>query len=232
MKKIQRIAQAVAVGSAVAVGAPAQQWLNDADVAITLQLVVMGALIASCLTVWREVVETRVLGLKWLRRLILAREYVEGHWIDVVMRPAAKSGDPINTYIGIVTFEPSGSDLRYRGDNFMADGSPLGTFNGRVVELEMPELVFTYGEDRTTTEEVGLLGIGHISFITAPSGPPQSYRGRCLDDGNLVRHTLIGRRLTADEVESLPLAGPRRGARAVELAADLFAEPAATTSTE
>jgi len=225
VKRIQRIAQGVAVATAVGIGAPVQRWLVEADVAITVQLVVMGALIALCLTLWREVIETRVLGLEWLRKLILERDYVEGHWIDVVTRRAINPRDPDDRYVGIVTLKPSGSDLRYGGENFAVDGAPLGYFDAQVVDVEMPVIVFVYEEDRPANAEVALRGVGRIQFVQAPSGPPQSFHGRCLDDSHWVRHTLAGRRLTAEETNSLPPAGRQRGIRAVELAAELLAEP-------
>ena len=79
------------------------------------ELVVVAALIALCLTVWRDVVESRVLGRVWLRKLILAREFVEGYWVDVASGPATEPGHPGDRYVGIVTLTPSGSELLYTG---------------------------------------------------------------------------------------------------------------------
>lgn len=78
-----------------------------------------------------------------VRRALLNDEYIEGMWIDLVLREGKVVA------CGIVQFEPEGDALRYCGINYTIDGLFVSSFRSELIYIQWPVIKFKFrGVDR------------------------------------------------------------------------------------
>lgn len=204
-------AAGVAVGLLIANGV--HDWLEAKRVGSGALVVSDLVCVLIALVLVRFLAEQALYNWRWLRRLVLGRQHVEGCWLDVVTHSDGSQR------FGIVRFEPDKNSLRYGGENYTPDGKPIGDFDTDVVAMDWPMLRFAYRAFDGTeaqgragrTGDAFLNGFGDLRFNEL-DGRPTTYSGRCID-ATQGAHSIQGWRIERER--DLRRLGTRAGRAAL-----------------
>ncbi len=99
----------------------------------------------------------KIINVRWIRRIILGRQWIEGTWFDVVVDKESKN--IINA--GIIKITSEDSILSISGDIYSPHGRHVGGFNSVLVKREGGKVEFIFcrdGLDKDTPE------YGHATY--------------------------------------------------------------------
>jgi hypothetical protein len=121
-----------------------------------------------------EAVAVRVIeAAPWLRRLVLANQWVEGIWIDEVVG---------ENHFALVTMSTEGGEVKVRGEQFDVDGAITATWESCASVLEGNTLRTIYrspqfykGQPSETS------GMSTYVFTGRPGQAPEFYSGSFID---------------------------------------------------
>jgi hypothetical protein len=150
MKRLQLWTSWLSAGGAAVSVLIAQSWGTFADkhnlpvtIKVAAQLVVVG--MATYFV--RELATVILATSPVLRRLALARHYVEGTWVDMVRDGSG------GYWYGLCWIEPDNLGLTYHGVNHDSSAAPASSFVTNGVAFEWPRLHFKYRNSRDSVFE-------------------------------------------------------------------------------
>lgn len=183
-----------------------------------------------------------LLSNEWLRRTLVGREYIEGHWVERVYRCGSEGEPDVHQYTCIIAigYDPSGRKLKVQGRNFTLDGSPHSLFKANFSKFEDMNFEYAYTQEYTRphalgTEENDRLdglsrkGVGVLEFMSVDRKIPQSFGGRFSISLANTRNELYyvkGARATAEQKKTMHECEDGEG----KVAASTFAPEPATES--
>ena len=104
--------------------------------------------------------------IRWMRKLWLGDQFVEGIWFEVVFK------DNVPSYYGLLTIRSDRSGVRIGGQGYDSDGSKLEFFQSNDVSISWPMLTYTYTAHRRSTANPINSGVENIIFEERDSAPP------------------------------------------------------------
>jgi hypothetical protein len=212
-ERLATLATAVGIGVGVVIASASRAMLTRHQIPSAYVTAIDALVITVASLAVRLLTEEVALNWRFVRKLLLRRQFVEGTWIDVVQRDGAPS------VIGIVRFEPSGSFISYSGENLdVRTGAYLGHFSTEMVANAWPRIRFKYTAfDHASSSDPFVQGFGELQFL-GEMRYPDRYVGYCIDSLRGQRHLIEGRRIT-DTATICALTSPhQRAATAVKLA--------------
>jgi hypothetical protein len=195
------------------VGGKADKYLETSLLPSGAKALLAFSVIVLVYVIIGECAEYTMGSLRWLRRLILANQYVEGTWMDVV-----RDGDSI-THIGVLRITILNGDLHVSGDNYRTNGLLVDSFHSTMLEFSWPLVRFVSSSDRIGSAP----SYSEVRFDPR-NGVPTRYKGFFQDVGG-SRFDYVGWRI--NDVEVLrQLDDPMKVTKVVrELAATLMEPP-------
>lgn len=215
--RLARLSSGIGLACGVVLASATRTWLKDLSLPEWATLLIDFTVVSSCAVLIRLFAEGVLMTVRPLRRVLLNRQYVEGTWIDVIWSAGKVPR------VGLIRIEPSGSSLRYCGENVDVNGHCRGTFTSEMVSLSWPELKFKYRSADTSASMMFSQGYGEIQF-TERDGPPCRYVGHCVDAESGERHHLEGWRISNPDVLADLDDPERQHKRILEIAARYFLE--------
>jgi hypothetical protein len=132
-----------------------------------------------------------------LRRLVMGREDVEGHWVDVTF--SGPSGSELWNG-GVLAIGFSDGKFTVRGETFDSRGARVGTFYSDISAYE--DRVLRYWFDKLKhTEHAGEMQ-GASTYVFDLDNRPNTFDGKYFSTAGVVAH-LHGRRIPRQELASL-----------------------------
>ena len=186
MDKLKRLSQVIvsmSLAFSAVIAQQASSWVeSQAASPAWLPPVVALAIVSGGSYVLRLVLEIVFESSRWLRRLLLGRQFVEGTWFDL----SVEDGQPI--IVGVSRVEFSGTTVRFSGEDFAVDGTRQGHYLADLTSLEWPKLKYKYTYHVSDAPQLSKQGYGEAQFIER-DGPPKEYVGFYFE-------LLVGKRVT------------------------------------
>ena len=196
MKKLQNfklIIDSIGIGGAALIAdivknfATSQNWANY--IPISLFVLVTIILIPIISTVGTLIVNNS----KFLRKLILGNQFIEGSWTDYTTRNEYKKS------FGIITIKFVSGNYIIEGNDYLEDGSLESSFTTSAIEASWPSILFVHKANRISEE--GSLVDGFSQFTFATIAGRLTYSGWSVDYGKKAHKILNGSRISENEME-------------------------------
>jgi hypothetical protein len=139
----------------------------------------------------RSVFERYLVETKFLRVLIIGRDRVEGLWMEKLIEVEGS-----DVQYAISDIAPSGASITYGGRIYHADGTFAGNFQPLLCTLKGSRLDYTYFGFGASN--LARFGVGYDDFWHR-----NNYVGMFFETDSGKWYSVIGRRLTSAQVESL-----------------------------
>jgi hypothetical protein len=165
--------------------------------------VAVALLAAFCAAILLEFLVDRLDRVRWFRRLVLGKNWMEGTWLDFVVDKETKK--PLSCGIIRIGFEDG--ELSVNGENFDLQGNSVGVFEDETVFCRRGRVQFIYryvGVHSHGTE----VGYAEYNFAESDDGPPIRYTGFFFDTDNLRRLCSSARKvIKKEDIEALKQQG-------------------------
>ena len=197
-RRVHRLFDLISIGIAAAVAKLISDWITQISlgqepkwviVALTIIFVVLISELGSFLL---KLIYVR---LRFLRRLLLSGQFVEGVWIEFV------TFDQEVKLTGLVQIDVDGYDLRLHGLSYNLDLDIEYHFWSRpdMLTVQWPVMRYAYEKRPLHGGTLQFQGVTHLTFNPS-NGRPQSYTGAYMDLGSGQLTGLEGM-LVTDEQE-------------------------------
>jgi hypothetical protein len=204
----------IALGVAIAVVGP---FTNITQQHVVLLWLVDLLIVVGFAELVRGVFERYLVETKFLRALLVGRDRVEGFWMEKLTE-----ADGSAYQFAITDIAPAGQAITYGGRIYNADGSFAGNFQPLLCHLAGQRLDYTYFG--LGANNLARFGVGYVDFWHR-----HNYVGMFFETDGNKWYSVIGRRLTKDQVAALALQPTNQ--TIVELAAECFPDlPTAKSS--
>jgi hypothetical protein len=108
----------------------------------------------------------------WLRKLIFGKQFIEGHWVDIV----TTDNNSKILYGGLIFIEFEKGKIVFSGTSFTPDGKQFGTFTTSSSDFSNYKLKVSYSGITTEFSTSKVVGYGEFQFDRG-SKCPTTYSG-------------------------------------------------------
>lgn len=164
-------------------------WLSDPSTMVLFSIVVISASIE----VIRFLAETLFDHSRFLRRILLGDQYLEGTWFDI-MRVAGKASEVGLSWLSYDDWEVkyAGEDYDLKYDTDCTEVAMTHRFPytaEKIVYSKDNKLLYKYTAGRSDRDDVEIAGYGELQFHPGECGIPARYTGHYLrpEEGGILR---------------------------------------------
>ncbi|MEX2263591.1 MAG: hypothetical protein WD696_16660 [Bryobacteraceae bacterium] len=114
---------------------------------------------------------------RWVRRKLLAEQYIEGTWFDIMRR----GGKPVE--IGVSRLRYKDFTIRFSGEDYNIENDPgmeaghCSPFDADMVHFNGEVLAYKYTARRSDDANITTQGYGELQFFSVEDGAPSKYSG-------------------------------------------------------
>lgn len=185
-RQLALISPIFGVTTAAALARFGSSWLERQSVpgwvvfVLYLLIIVIGSQIVQAL------LERTLESSRYLRSFWLGDQYIEGTWIDVVMKGDECVG------VGVVNVMPDAGTIRLSGEDFDLNGNSISHFKTTKVFINWPFLTFIYEAHRTAKNSPPSTGISYWFIDESGKISRRRRSGHFTDEFTNVRYDVKG----------------------------------------
>ncbi|NIS37739.1 hypothetical protein GWN26_01340, partial [Candidatus Saccharibacteria bacterium] len=127
---------------------------------------------------------------KFIRKLILGKDYIEGSWVDLSIDHQNK----LLRAVALVEIEYQNGSIAFGGQVFGCNGVPVGNFDSSVAGYKNNTLWYVYNREVVFENKEKATGRGELKF-TRESHNPTSYYGSFFDTETELEISVEGARI-------------------------------------
>jgi len=197
LSKIKTIADSAGVLAGILLAKAAQDYLTSRGILSFYNFVAFVFIIFTSKFFITFIFDQTVISNKWLRKIILQDEFIEGTWLERV----DNCDLGVIATVSKISFSFKDSKFNFSGTNYSDRGKFHSNFRADMVAVQGNTMLY-----KTTRDFQGIAqeGFGRMRFTSWGSGPPNEFTGFFdLGDGK-GRHNVVAKKVVAkNELSSL-----------------------------